>query len=69
MYSHIPKKGKQMERYYAYYSNVSRGRRKNSEHDGLAPCFVHPEESSKEYRKNWAMLKQWICVGAMDYKS
>ncbi len=29
MSSHIPNKGEQMFRYYGYYSNVSRGKRKN----------------------------------------
>jgi len=28
MCSHVPGKGEQMVRYYGYYSNVSRGRRK-----------------------------------------
>jgi len=28
MTSHVPNKGEQMVRYYGYYSNVSRGRRK-----------------------------------------
>lgn len=46
--------------YYGYYSNVSRGKRKKQNQDGLIPCILEPEESSKEYRKNWARLIQKI---------
>jgi len=60
MCSHVPNKGEQMVRYYGYYSNVSRGRRKKADQDGLVPCILQPEESSKEYRKNWARLIQKI---------
>ena len=60
MCSHVPNKGEQMVRYYGYYSNVSRGRRKKSDQDGLVPCILQPEESSKGYRKNWARLIQKI---------
>ena len=31
---HIPDRGEQMVRYYGYYSNVSRGKRKETEDDG-----------------------------------
>ena len=31
MCSHVPNKGEQMVRYYGYYSNVSRGKRKKTE--------------------------------------
>jgi hypothetical protein len=55
-----PNKGEQMVRYYGYCSNVSRGRRKNSDQDALVPCILQPEESSKGYRKNWARLIQKI---------
>jgi hypothetical protein len=58
MCSHVPNKGEQMVRYYGYYSNVSRGRRKKADQDGLVLCILQPEESSKEYRKNWARLIQ-----------
>ena len=33
MCSHVPGKGEQMVRYYGYYSNVSRGRRKKAQID------------------------------------
>ena len=54
MCSHVPNKGEQMVRYYGYYSNVCRGQRKKANEDGLVPCILQPEESSKEYHKNWA---------------
>ncbi|MEW6667000.1 MAG: transposase [Thermodesulfobacteriota bacterium] len=60
MCSHVPNKGEQMVRYYGYYSNVSRGRREKSGQDGLIPCIMESEESSKGYRKNWARLIQKI---------
>ena len=68
MWSHVPNKGEQMVRYYGYYSNVSRGKRKKSDQDELIPCILEPVEdpdlsgdgTSKEYRKNWARLIQKI---------
>ena len=56
MCSHVPNKGEQMVRYFGYYSNVSRGKRKKQDKDEWIPCILQPEESSKEYRKNWARL-------------
>jgi hypothetical protein len=58
--SHVPDKGEQMVRYYGYYSNVSRGKRKKQSQDEWIPCILEPEGSSKEYRKNWARLIQKI---------
>jgi hypothetical protein len=60
MCSHVPNKGEQMVRYYGYYSNVSRGNRKRQNQDEWIPCILQPEESSREYRKNWARLIQKI---------
>ncbi|MFH1628032.1 MAG: transposase [Pseudomonadota bacterium] len=60
MCSHVPNKGEQMVRYYGYYSNVARGKRKKSDHDELIPYILEPDETSKEYRKNWARLIQKI---------
>lgn len=75
MCSHVPNKGEQMERYYGYYSNVSRGKRKQANQDELISSILEPDGSSKEYRKNWARLIQKIyevdpltcpkCSGAM----
>jgi hypothetical protein len=56
MSSHIPDKGEQMVRYYGYYSNISRGRRRKEDQDGLIPYTIELEEDSKENRKNWARL-------------
>jgi hypothetical protein len=60
MSSHVPDKGEQMVRYYGYYSNVSRGKRKKQSQDEWIPCILEPESSSREYRKNWARLIQKI---------
>ncbi len=64
-----------MVRYYGYYSNVARGKRKMSDQDELILSILEPEGSSKEYRCNWARLIQKIyevdpltcpkCSGAM----
>jgi hypothetical protein len=59
MCSRIPGRGEQMVRYYGYYSNVSRGKRSETEGDGV-PCILEPDQISKEYRKNWARLIQKI---------
>jgi hypothetical protein len=60
MASHVLIKGGQMVRYYGYYSNVRRGKRKKHDHDGLIPSILEPDGSSKEHRKNWARLIQKI---------
>jgi hypothetical protein len=60
MCSHVPGKGEQMVRYYGYYSNVSRGKRKKAQTDNQLPCILEPELSPKEFRKNWARLIQKI---------
>ena len=60
MCTHVPNKGEQMVRYYGYYSNVSRGKRKKSDQDELIPSILEPDGSSKEHRKNWARLIQKI---------
>ena len=53
-----------MVRYYGFYSpafrGMARGKRKKNEHDELIPSILEPDESSKEYRKNWARLIQKI---------
>ncbi|MCJ7696700.1 MAG: hypothetical protein MUO40_14920 [Anaerolineaceae bacterium] len=60
MCSRVPNKGEQIVRYYGHYSNVSRGKRKNQDHDGLITSILEPDRSSREYRKNWARLIQKI---------
>lgn len=52
MGSHVPNKGEQIVIYYGYYSNVSLGKRKKADTDGLVPCILQPEESSKEISKD-----------------
>jgi hypothetical protein len=42
-------------------------RRKKADQDGLVPCSLQSEESSKEYSRNWAKLIQWICASAIDF--
>ena len=48
-----------MVRYYGYYSNVCRGKRKETEGDGVL-CILAADKNSQEYRKNWARLIQKI---------
>ena len=56
MCSHIPNKGAQMVRYYGYYSNVARGKRKEEGTDDVIPCILEPQGNSQTFRKNWARL-------------
>jgi len=42
MCSHVPNKGEQMVRYYGYYSNVARGKRKKAAADDKIPCILEP---------------------------
>jgi len=58
--SHVPNKGEQMVRYYGYYSNVSRGKRKKADADDKIPCILEPELTDMAFRKNWARLIQKI---------
>jgi hypothetical protein len=58
--SHVPNKGEQMARYYGYYSNVARGKRKKTDADDKIPCILEPELTDKAFRKNWARLIQKI---------
>jgi hypothetical protein len=60
MCSHVPNKGEQMVRYYGYYSNVARGKRKKADIDDKVPCILEPELTDKAFRRNWARLIQKI---------
>jgi len=60
MCTHIPNRGEQMVRYYGYYSNVARGKRKAKGADDIIPGILEPEGNSKAFRKNWARLIQKI---------
>ena len=75
MCSHVPDKGQHLVKYYGYYSNVSRGKRKKAEMDEIIPSIQESDGSSKSFRQNWARLIQKIyevdpltcpkCSGAM----
>ncbi len=58
--THIPNKGEQMVRYYAYYSNKSRGLRKKAGTDDQVPALIDSDMSRKASQKNWARLIQKI---------
>ena len=60
MCSHIPNRGEQMVRYYGYYSNVARGKRKAQGTDDVVPGILDPVENNKALRKSWARLIQKI---------
>ena len=60
MCSHVPNKGQQMVRYFGFYSNVARGKRKKKDEDGLIPSILEPDGSAKEHKRNWARLIQKI---------
>jgi hypothetical protein len=45
MCSHVPDKGEQLVRYYGFYSNVSRGRRKKQDQDDIIPSILEPVAS------------------------
>lgn len=62
--SHIPRHGEQMVRYYGYYSNAARGkRRKLGMDDNDTPQIVEQEADTpyrKKCRANWARLIQKV---------
>jgi hypothetical protein len=62
MCSHVPNKGEQMVRYYGYYSNVARGKRKMQKKDKLIPSVLESDEWSKERRKNWGEGRKLRCI-------
>ena len=48
MCSHVPNKGEQMVRYYGYYSNVSRDKRKKQNQDGMILSILEPDGPSSK---------------------
>jgi hypothetical protein len=48
---HVPNRGEQMVRYYGYYSNVLRGKRKKEEKDDTIPYSIEKDVISPEQRK------------------
>jgi hypothetical protein len=49
-----------MVRYYGFYSNVSRGKRKEAGTDDVIPCILEPQGDQKTFRRSWARLIQKI---------
>lgn len=49
-----------MARYYGYYSNVARGKRKKTDADDKISCILEPELMTRLSEKNWARLIQKI---------
>jgi hypothetical protein len=60
MCSHVPNRGGQMVRYYGYYSNVSRGKRRKEAEENAIPHIMESNTSSTVCRKSWARLIQKI---------
>ena len=54
--SHIPNMGEQTVRYFGYYSNVCRGRRKRQKEDELDYCIIADNQYTKGCNKSWARL-------------
>ena len=55
--THIPNKGEQLIRYYGYYSNVSRGKRKKEKpEDKTEISEIDAPPVSKELKKRWSYL-------------
>jgi hypothetical protein len=52
--AHIPNKGEQLVRYYGYYSNVSRGKRKKEKPEEQEIIALDPQPVSKELKKRWS---------------
>lgn len=56
--THIPGKNEQMVRYYGYYSNKSRGLRRQAGREDDVPALIDSDLSAAEFRRNWARLIQ-----------
>ena len=63
--SHVPDKGVQMVRYYGYYSNVARGKRKKVGADHAVTCILQHDPSAKDSRLNWARLTLYYIPNAL----
>ncbi|MBE0558711.1 MAG: transposase [Proteobacteria bacterium] len=60
MCSHVPNPGEQTVRYYGWYSNVSRGKRKEGAEEDTIPNIIESDRSPAACRKSWARLIQKI---------
>mgnify|MGYP001814308730 CR=1 FL=1 len=49
-----------MVRYYGFYSNVARGKRKKAAVDDQIPSIIEPELGTGALRRNWARLIQKV---------
>ena len=63
--AHIPNKGEHMLRYYGWFSNVNRGRRKNAEEQAqhAAPAGaveIPPPPGSSVFKQRWAELMKKV---------
>jgi len=56
--THVPDRYEQTVRYYGHYSNKSKGLRKGA--DAAIPVIVKDQNSSRQWRQNWARLIQKI---------
>jgi hypothetical protein len=46
--------------FFSDYSNVTRGKHKNTDAGDVIRCVLEPELTDKEFRRNWAQLIQKI---------
>jgi hypothetical protein len=57
--AHIPNTGEHLVRYYGWYSNVSRGKRRKAQGEEPATIEEFPEVSASAAKRAWArLLKQ-----------
>jgi Putative transposase len=54
--AHIPNAGEHLVRYYGWYSNVSRGKRRKAQGEEAATIEVDNEVSSSAAKRAWARL-------------
>ncbi len=60
MCSPVPNRGEQMVRYYGWYSNVLRGKRRKKDTADAIPCIIESERAPAACRKSWSRLIQKI---------
>jgi hypothetical protein len=60
MCSHVPNRGEQMVRYYGWYSNVTRGKRRKRAEGNAVPYIIESDRARAACRKSWARLIQKI---------
>ena len=60
MCSHVPNRGEQLVRYYGWYNNVLRGKRRKKAEEDIVLCIIESGRSSAACQKSWARLIQKI---------